>query len=269
MILEALAVGSLIHTFSGVNKSLNLDEKALKRYAKAFEKNEEARLLIKNKEEYTDKRLMNVAKKKRAIMQKTVPQFVEVYSQIQKIDLGNDENGNKIAIKEDANKLEILNNLTITTKKELTDKELICGHFFKGIGGVMIMDSERYLSAASNQMRQANVVYSQAESICTVYDSVIKRADRIAKLLMAINALFVRSIGETKRVIELKGYDVHSYSDYDKSTLMVCVNMAAAMSDIINVPVVTSEGAIPEAAMVTIISGEEYLEKMNQVINSY
>ncbi|WP_312432429.1 hypothetical protein [Lacrimispora sp.] len=267
MILEALAVGSLVHTFSSVNKSLNLDEKALKRYAKAFERNEEARLLIKNKEEYTDKRLMNVAKKKRAIMKNTVPQFVEVYGQIQKIDLGNNEKNNKIAIKEDANNLKIINSLTITTKKELTDKELICGHFFKGIGGIMVMDSERYSSAASNQMRQANVIYSQAESICTVYDSIINRADRIAKLLMAMNALFVRSIGETKKVIELNGDVVHNYSDYDKSTLMVCVNMAAAMADIINVPVVTSEGSVPEAAMATIVTGEKYLEKMSQAIN--
>ena len=51
-------------------------EKALKKYSKAFEMNEEAKLLVKKKEEFTDERLANVAKKKRAIIKDTVPRFV-------------------------------------------------------------------------------------------------------------------------------------------------------------------------------------------------
>lgn len=64
MIIEGLAVGVLINTIYSTNKSLELDERALKKYAKAFERREEAELLVKKKAEYTDKRLANVAKKK-------------------------------------------------------------------------------------------------------------------------------------------------------------------------------------------------------------
>lgn len=268
MIIELIGAGALAHTFYSADKSMKMDEKALKKYAKAFERSEEAELMVKNKAEYTDKRLVNVAKKKRAIMENTVPKFVSVYSKIQKIDLGNNEGANKIAIKDDIGKLAILNALNISNKKGYTDKEFVCGLLTKGLGNMMVMDSERFLSAANNQMRQANVIYSQSESICTVYDAIIARADRIAKVLMGMNALFIRSIEETKHTIDKNGLDVHNYSEYDKSVLMICVNIAAAVADIINVPVVTGEGEIPESAMETIMTGEKYLEKMNTAIKT-
>ncbi|NFF82263.1 hypothetical protein FC764_13640 [Clostridium botulinum] len=269
MILEILGASAFAHLIYSTDKCIKMDEKALERYAKAFEQSKKAELIVRNKEEYADKRLMNVVKKKRAIMKNTVPKFVEVYSQIQKIDLGDNVDTNEIAIHDNMGKLSIRNALSILNKKEFTDKALICGLLTKGLGNIMVMDSERFLSAANNQMREANVVYSQSESICTVYDAIIARADRIAKLLVGMNVLFIRSIEETKRTIDKNGLNVNNYSDYDKGVLMIGVNIAAAMADIINVPVVTSEGDISAAAMETIVTGEEYLEKMNNVINTY
>lgn len=267
MILELLGAG-LVHTLYSTDKSMKLDEKALKKYAKAFERSEEAELMVRNKAEYTDKRLVNVAKKKRAIIENTVPKFVEVYSQIQKINLVG-QSKNELAFSNNVEKLAILDALVLSNKKGFTDKELVCGLLIKGFGKMMVMDSERFLSAANNQIREANVIYSQSESICTVYDAIIARADRIAKVLMGMNALFIRSIEETKNTINKKGLNVHNYSDYDKGILMICVNTAKAIADIVNVPVITSEGEIPEAAMETIMTGERYLEKMKNAIKTY
>lgn len=268
MIIEALAVGTLVKTFYSVDKSLKMDEKALKKYAKAFERSEEAELLVRKKAEFTDKRLMNVAKKKRAILQSTVPKFVNIYSQIQKIELENKTIVNEISIRDNVRKLAIWDDLSVSVKKDFTDKELVCGLIVKGFSKMIEMDSERYLSAANSQMRAANVVYSQSESIGEVYDAIAARADRISNLLMAMNALFIRSINETSLTIEKNGLDVRNYSVYDKNVLMTCVNISAAMSDIINVPVVDEKGQICEAAMEMIATGEKYLEKMNQVVKA-
>lgn len=149
MIIEGLAVAAFVKTCYSANKSLEMDEKALKKYAKAFERNEEAELLLKKKAEYTDKRLANVAKKKRAIVETTVPRFVDVYSKIQKIELGAKTSVNEIALRNSVQKLGALNSVSMSVKKEFTDKELICGLITKGLGKLMEMDSERYLSAAS------------------------------------------------------------------------------------------------------------------------
>ena len=268
MIVEGLAVAALVKTFSDVNKSIKMDEKALQRYAKAFERQEEAELLVRRKEEFTDKRLANVAKKKRAIIQNTVPRFMEVYGKIQKIELERKTEVNAISMNRNIGKLTALQALSVSMKKQFTDKELVCGYLIKGIPGLMVMDSERFISAANNQMRSANVVYAQAQSVVEIYDAIVARADRIAKLLMSMNSLFVKSIEETECVIEKNGVNVRNYSDFEKGILMTCVNIACAVSDMINIPVVDEKGQMYDSAVEMIEIGEKYLLKMNQVLNA-
>lgn len=268
MLIEALAVGAIAKTFYSVDKAMKMDEKALKKYAKAFEIQEEAALMVKKKSELADKRLGNVVKKKRAIIENTVPQFVEVYSQIQKIDLTLKDHSTEIIL---SNKKEAdmkFQMMTISHKQNLTDKELVCGLLVKGVGKMIEKDSERYLSAASSQLRAANVVQSQAESIVAVYDAVIEQADRIAKVLMSLNALFVKSIQQTSEVIHKNGLDIKNYDDFEKGVLMTCVNLAKAMSEMIDIPVVDENGVICQTAREMIVTGENYINKMNGLINS-
>ena len=75
MFLECLAIAAVAKTLYSTDKAVKMDEQALAKYAKAFERNEEAELLVKQKAEYAEKRLANVAKKKRAIVQNTVPKL--------------------------------------------------------------------------------------------------------------------------------------------------------------------------------------------------
>lgn len=86
-------------------------------------------------------------------MQNTVPRFVEVYSQIQKIKLEDKHMTNEIALHSNVQKLSTLNGMAMSIKNDLTDKELICGFVTKGLGKLIVMDSERYLSAANRQVR--------------------------------------------------------------------------------------------------------------------
>ncbi len=270
MVLEILiAGGAITNIFYNTNKSMKMDEKALKKYSKAYELAEEATIKVKIKSEKTDKRVLNVAKKKRAIIEHTLPKFIEVYGQIQEIELENKSIVNEIAINNNIGKLTSINTAATSRKQEFTDKELVCGLMTKGIGKMMVIESERLLSAANNQMREANVIYSQAESYCTICDAIIARADRIANLFAKMNSLFIKSIEETKNTIEKNGLDIHDYTEFDKGILMTCINIAKALSDIIDVPVITSEGAIPEAAMETIMTGEKYLTEMSNTINTY
>ena len=99
-------------------------KRRMNQFAKAFAKNKEAQILLEEKAEFADKRLMNVAKKKRAILNRTVPKFVEVYSQIQKVELKNRPSDNGITIRNDIQNKEALNELKLTSKKSFTDKEL-------------------------------------------------------------------------------------------------------------------------------------------------
>ena len=269
MIIEGLAVAALVKTIQSVDKATKMDEKALKKYARAFEQAEEAELLVKQKADYTDKRLANVAKKKRAIVEVTVPNFVEVYQQIQKIELERTSKVNELMLSKDIHQLSVLNKLSLSVKKDFTDKELVCGLLTKGLGKMIEKDSERYLSAANSQLRASNVVVEQSNSIVAVYDAIVERADRIAKLLMAMNALFTKSINKTKSTIECNGLDINKYNENDKAVLMTCVNIAIAMSDLIDIPVVDTSGQVCQEAIKMITTGEQFIAKMNQTINQY
>lgn len=261
-------ISAAVKTFYDIDKSTENEEKALQKYARAFERSGEAELMVMQKKEYAEKRVMNAAKKKRAILQNTMPKFKEVYEKIQKVELGPKAEIHELMVPDSIQKVSRLNGMSISVKSDFTDKELICGILFKGIGGMAVKESERFLSAAGSQMRQANVVYSQAESVVEVFNAIVARADRISSLLASMNALFLKSINETAKTIEKNGYNIRNYSEYEKGVLMTCVDIAAAIFDIIDVPVINENGEIVDAAEEMIITGENYLHKMDELINS-
>lgn len=265
-----LGVAGFANGLWGAMKASELDERTLKKFARAFEKNEEARQMIAEKEALLDKRLMNVVKKKRAIISISVPQFVEVYSKIQKLNIQISEELPSLFKDLPEDKKQTVAGLVMSYQKPFTDTELICGilnPFTGGLGGTFIKDSERFASAARNQLSEANVIYSQAETICTVYDAIIERADRLSLLLAQLNYLFLKVIESTRVVIEENGLDTTKYSKQDKSILMTCVNFAAAVADLFHVSVITKEGQLIEESRQAIECGESYLLKMQKIIN--
>lgn len=248
-------------------KSLKMDEEAVAKYSKAFTRECEAHQLVSQKRQRADRRMENVAKKKRAIISSTLPMFADVYGKIQKVNIQQKNRQFEMIAYSDAEKIGLLQSMEIVSKKEFTSKELVVGTILKGIPGMVLEDSKRNLSAARSQLSAANVAYSQAQSIAEVYDAIISRSDRIAKLLMNMNALFVGSISETQRVIEKNGFDVCNYSEHDKTVLMLCVDFAVAMTRLLDIPILDEDGEIAKAAVEMIQTGEEYIARMNEIIN--
>ena len=157
------------------DKSNKMDAQALAKRSKAFTKEAEARDLVYQKRSTAEKKMQNVAKKKRAIIESTLPRFVEVYQKIQKIDLTISDK-NELAVYNQFQKSNAIQAMQVVIQKPLTDGQLITEYIFKGIGGMMIADSKRNLSAAKSQLSPANVVYSQAQSVAEVYDAIIGRS---------------------------------------------------------------------------------------------
>lgn len=267
MLLESMVAASVGALLYSANKANEMDDAARAKYAKAFTKEAEAQQIVEQKKMYADKRLENVAKKKRAIINVSLPMFAKVYEQIQKVNIEHKDTNVDFLGYSEMRKLNILDTTDIISKKEFSDKELVLGIAFKGISGMMIEDSKRNLSAANSQMSAANVVYSQAKSISALYDAIAERANRIAKLLASMNALFIGSISETEDTINRNGLDVRNYSERDKTTLMMCVNIAVAMTDLLKIPVVDENGQITQAAVDMLLAGEESLNKINEAMN--
>lgn len=248
------------------DKSNKMDEAALAKRSKAYTREAEARDLIYQKRSAADKKMQIVAKKKRAVIESTLPRFIEVYQQIQKIDITISDK-NELAVYSKFQASNAIQTMQLVTQKPLTDSQLITEYIFKGIGGMMIADSKRNLSAAKSQLSAANVVYTQAQSVAEVYDAIIGRAERISSLIMRMNAMFLSSIFEAEKIIAQNGTNVRAYNKQDMGVLMTCVNLAGAMSDIINIPVLDENGELCQAAVEMIQTGEAYIEQMNDLIN--
>lgn len=266
MLIE-LAIGAGASLLYSGNKSLKMDAEATAKYGKAFTRECEAQLLIKQKREFADMRLENVAKKKKAIISTSLPMFVDTYGHIQKINIQHKDRKFDLVEFSDADKLYMLQTVDIITKKDFTSKELIVGTMFKGISGMIVEDSKRNLSAARSQLSASNVIYSQAQSLAEVYDAIIGRADRISKLLVSMNSLFLGVISETQKIIDANGIDVRKYSEKEKSTIVLCVNFAIAITKILDIPVFDENGELAYAAIEMIQTGEDYLSKINELIN--
>ncbi len=263
MLIELVTLGALAYS---ADKSNRMDEQALAKRSKAYTREAEARDLIYRKRITADKTLQIVAKKKRAVIESTLPRFIEVYQQIQKIDLKISDK-NELAVYNRFQSSNTIQVMQTVIKKPLTDGQLITEYIFKGIGGMMISDSKRNLSAAKSQLSAANVVYSQAQSVAEIYDAIIGRAKRISSLIMRMNALFLGSIFETEKIIAQNGTNAKTYNKQDMGVLMTCVNLAGAMSDIMNIPVLDENGELCQTAVEMIQTGEAYIEQMNDLIN--
>ena len=243
-------------------KAGEMDEKALRKYASAFERKAEADKMLLDKSQEAEAHLENVVKKKRCVREITFPQFLEIYGKIQKIIVEERKNElvkSNFSLQE---KYHAISEFALSIKQPVEDKALVYGVFRKGLGKSIQMDSERYMSAARNQMREANVYYADREVKVVYLDSISERAKRIADLLKRMNFLFGKVVQRTKELIEEKGTDVRSYSEGDKSVLMECVNFAYAVRDIMDILVLDENGKIAEEAEKAILASEDYLQKM-------
>ncbi|MDE6834015.1 MAG: hypothetical protein K2J39_07220 [Ruminococcus sp.] len=267
MLIEMAIGGAIGKMFYDGNKSLKMDAEATAKYSKAFTREYEAQQLVAQKRNLADKRLENVAKKKKAIINSSLPMFVEVYGQIQKINIQQKDRNFEMIPFSDAEKSGMLQSISVVAKKDFTDKELITGIIFKGFSGMMVEDSKRNLSAARSQLSASNAVYSQAMSIAEVYDAITERSDRIARLLMNMNAMFIGIISESEKIIGNNGLDIRKYSEHDKTVLMMCVNFAVAITKLLDIPVLDENGEIAQKAVEMIQTGEDYLTRINEIIN--
>ena len=266
MLIELLVAGVVGKALYDVDQSVKMDEWALEDYSEAYEIEREARQRVNKIKEIADIRLQNVVKKKRAVQTYTLPRFVKVYGQIQKIEIQNEKKMLELYRKIDTNQIAKIESIDTFTKKEFTDQELLFGLATKGIAKMIRLDSERELAAAENQLNAAKILDEQSKSVYAVYEAIIEHADRISKLTANMNVLFMKSIEQTETTIDKNGVDVSNYTEHEIGTLMTCVNIAQAMLDILSIPVVDKKGKIYNESIKTIEVGEQYLDRMQTIM---
>ncbi|MDO4921770.1 MAG: hypothetical protein Q4E64_08095 [Phascolarctobacterium sp.] len=264
MILQAgIALGAVYHIFSSTNKSINLDEKARKRYAQAFAREQEAKRLLESKKQQADNAMVKVANRKRAIIITSMKNFVELYTTIIKIDFQEVKSLSKINnFSFCPQEIHAIKTAAQTAVSPMSDKEILKSVFCGGICGYMVKSSERDLKMANAQMRSAEVAYSQAENLGLILDSVTDCCNQVSDLLPKLNKIFIQGVKYSSKLIAEKGCNKSLYNEEDRKALCSCINIACAMKKIIDAPILNSDGSAAQETIVALQIGNGYLESL-------
>lgn len=122
LILGAAVFGS---GFYGAEKSMQIDSRTKKRYAKAFAMEQEAHRLVESKKQAADDAMKKLSNRKRSILITSMQNFVDVYSKLMKIDFRDDKmlavlNQQSFSTEE----IQIIHAVAQTAVRPMTDKEI-------------------------------------------------------------------------------------------------------------------------------------------------
>lgn len=263
--IELIIGASLATTFAQAWKANGIDEKTLNTLKKAHNTHAEAVALFEHHKQDADASLQKLINRKRGILSTRINRFIEIYQQIRAIDFRPGDGilelySNQLSVKQ-VDELEVM---TATAMKPLSEKDLAVKWLFTGVGGMILADSERNAKIANNQNRIANTLYSQSKTLIIAVDAIGSRAEQMAGLLARFSMLFADCLNSTEQIIQKNGTDRSLYSRADREVLMNCVNMAAAIKAVLDVPILNADGSVTEASLRALEEGEQRIQEIQR-----
>ena len=261
MLIEAAVIGAIGSTISQIYRSSELDEKALKTLKRAHNTHEDAVESLRRHKMAANIKLEKLVNRKKAILNNRIPSFISVYQQIQAVKF---QPGDGILELESdcftVQDIINLNTMATTSMQPMSEHEMAVKFLLTGIGGMILSDSKRNAEIANSQQRIASTLQAQAQNMEIAFDAIGERADQISGILARFSLLFGQSIEAAARVIQKNGTDRSRYSQADLEILMNCVNLAAGIKDILDVPILNQDGSVTEASLKALESGTTRLK---------
>ena len=237
---------------------------------KTFNKLGEAENELNKQKEKTEKSLIRLANRKKGILSTSIKNFIDLYSQIIKVNFKEGEGIKELSKSQfSLSVVQDIKRMINVASENLDTKQTVMTMVTKwGITGVISKEAEIDVATAQMRKKQANVIKSQLKIEYTALDAIYQRADRITNVLTKLNILFLKSIVNTKNIIEKNGMDRRNYSKHERESIQLCMNLASTIKIILDTPLLDDDGKIMEQTLNAIEIGESYLEKINNQMNS-
>lgn len=248
-----------------VNKSMKIDEQSMKKNIRAFTKTADAQKKLEYYNEMAFNKLAVNAKRKHGLLTCHLKMFQNQYAVIQKIQF---KKGRGIEEIEQIDKIQdqvhqYMMQPAVVSGKAMSDSQLIVSIALRGIGGQVIQDSKNNLKLASANVSQSNVVSAQIDSMCIALDGILKHAEIVTELLEKLGMLYMKSIKNITRILEVNGMNSDHYSDEDIEAINVSLLMTKLIYRIINTPLINADGKIEQESVKVIADGNKLLEQIN------
>ncbi|QOR66306.1 hypothetical protein IM538_21490 [Cytobacillus suaedae] len=242
---------------------------AEKRNLQAFEKLSLADMQVNEQLQKTENALEKLTNRKKGILCTSFKNFLDLYQKIMQINFVESD-----GIKELSRSILALKTISSLkpelkiTVKDLTTSQSMSAFFIKGgFSGVIAKEAEMNANYASIRNRSADVVLSQANTICVALEGIETRANKISELLARLNVPFRKSIETTSVILIENGSDRTNYSKSDKEKIMTCINLASTIKKIIDTTLIDQNGEITKESINAIQVGDDYLAKLNSLVN--
>ena len=242
---------------------------------KAFNKLAKTQELQREQQIKTSQSIIKLANRKKGIISTSINDFINLYERIMKVNFIETDGIREIyKLNNSVGVISEMKIMISTASQVLTERDIVntmlvgvlkLGILTGGVSNVIAKEAELNESAARIRKKQISVIESQIETINT---SIYERAERISVILAKINILFRKSIEVTSKIIDKNGADRLKYSKEEKEYIRNCMNFADAVKKILDTPLFDENGELTIQSKEAIASGEEFINKINSIINN-
>lgn len=261
--IEVVA-GALIASIYNINKSIKLDEEAVRKNSKAFTRIADAQRSVEIHQDELFRKMKINATRKGAILKCHLRKFQDIYKTINQINFKEGKGIQEIYCIND-----IQTQLTryvvepkVASGLYMTDSQAVISVALHGITGYMVKDSQANLELASQNRSKANAVGAQAESICIALDGIAERVVMCTELLQKLAAVYMKGINHLQELLDGNGIDESKYTDNDVAAINTCLMQTKLIYRIINTPLIDNEGKLTTESMKIIQEGQRYLAQI-------
>ena len=270
MSLPILAVVIGARTLSDIWKADDYNREARHFNYEAFTMVEAASRKLRSQYEKLESTILKLANRKKGIISGTLPKFIAVHEKIVRINFNKRLSAEAVrSLTMSPESLSVMNQMISVSGINMSTQETLGTFLFSreywGIGGAIKKEARINLDVAYTRSDEADVIAHNIDTARIALEGIDDKAESVLKLLAQMNALLLKSIQNTGKIIERNGFDVEYYGDADIDDIMNCCNFAAATSDILKAPLFDSNGKLSGQIDKTLSTGNEYIKKMQSV----
>lgn len=275
LIESALLFGGAAKIINDLKTSDELNEQARKKNIRALSRVAEAQIEQKDAESAMNQEILRLYNRKKAILSTSMDSFLHLYEKIMKINFTETEGIIELKNFTPEIRKEIytdINTARSTAPMPVITKNVVVGLLLGGLTGAItssiVDDSQRNLDEARIRARQAEAVALQAQTISLSYQGITERVKRITDVLTKLNILFVKGIRYSNELIDKNGIDKSRYSFSDRQSLAVCINLAKAIKDLLDAPIIDQNSEVSQKSLEAVQKGEQCLQAVNDAISN-
>lgn len=223
--------------------------------------------------------LKKLVARKQAILRHSILPFVDTYEKFKKIHFNESEGIEELdafdtkLIKEEVVRYVQASEFTVSTKDFTSEEMAII--LIGGIAGVPIWstiaaaqracerESRQKLDKARLESRQADILIKKIHSEQSITKATIFTVRKCTQVLTDLNKMFVPSQKNAAVMIEKNGVDKQKYSFDERKQLATWINLAKALKDLIDIPILTGDGLVSDVLINALEQDQKIVENSN------